>query len=394
MYVLVMVVSFLLALLILRATAFHRGVYNPSGIKSISGLRALLASIVAFSHLVHYLYSLDGNWVFDKDYFAWFSQGNFFVNAGKFGVLLFFMISAFLFYRWLDNDRLTPRELSTKLLRSRLRRIVPMFWFSAAVLVVIGLTTGEMTLNGRTLADVALWLLFVGSYHMGDFLTANVNAGVEWTLRLEWLLYLSIPVIYVLNRATRGKYKTLLILASVGVIFCIAVGLRVWGRTYTDPRPVLGFIIGYFAYQWRTSLACLKQSRRAAWLVMLLAVFSLGFTSNAFWYLVFLGCLTAIFFVVSSGNSLSGLLENKTLMAVGEVSYSLYLIHGIVLWGIKQLPLTAIPHNFLAYTLLSTLFFVASFYVAKMTYLLVEKPFIGSSKKKVATAAPPSEPPR
>ena len=44
MYVLIMVVSFCLALLFLRATGFHKGVYNGSGIKSISGLRALLAS--------------------------------------------------------------------------------------------------------------------------------------------------------------------------------------------------------------------------------------------------------------------------------------------------------------------------------------------------------------
>jgi len=41
--------------------------------------------------------------------------------------------------------------------------------------------------------------------------------------------------------------------------------------------------------------------------------------------------------------------------------------------------------------LLSTLFFVASFYVAKLTYLFVEKPFIGSSnKKKVAMKTSPT----
>lgn len=48
MYVLIMVLSFCLALIILRVFSFHKGVYNSSGIKSISGMRALLASIVAF----------------------------------------------------------------------------------------------------------------------------------------------------------------------------------------------------------------------------------------------------------------------------------------------------------------------------------------------------------
>ncbi|RPE00284.1 acyltransferase [Candidatus Pantoea deserta] len=391
MYVLIMVVSFCLALLFLRATSFHKGIYNGSGIKSISGLRALLASIVAFSHLVHYLYSLDGNWIFDKDYFVWFSEGNFFVNAGKFGVLLFFMISAFLFYRWLDNDAMPASQLTWKLLKSRVRRIVPMFWFSGLVIILVGLVQGGLQLNAQSVTDAVLWLFFIGSYHIGDFLTADVNAGVEWTLRLEWLLYLSIPLIYVINRATRGKYKTLLILGSIGVIFIIAVGLRLWGKTYTDPRPVLGFAMGYFAYAWRDQLARLKNVRTAGVACMLLAIFALGFTSNAFWYLVFLCCLTAIFFVVSSGNSLLGMLENKTLMSIGEVSYSLYLIHGVVLYFIKQVPLGWIPHNMVVYTLISTLFFIISFYVAKMTYLCVEKPFIGSSnKKKVAAEVSPA----
>ncbi|WP_380179194.1 acyltransferase family protein [Kalamiella sp. sgz302252] len=390
MYVVIMMVSFCLALLILRATSFHKGIYNPSGIKSISGLRALLASIVAFSHLVHYLYSLDGNWIFDKDYFAWFSEGNFFVNAGKFGVLLFFMISAFLFYRWVDNDGMPASQLTWKLLKSRVRRIVPMFWFSGLVILLVGLAQGGLQIDANSIVDAVLWLLFVGSYHIGHFLTADVNAGVEWTLRLEWLLYLSIPLIFIVNRATQGKYKTLLILGSVGVIFCIAVALRLWGKTYTDPRPVLGFAMGYIAYTWRDRLVRYKNSRPASVLCILLAVFALAFTSNAFWYLAFLCCLTVIFFVVSSGNNLMGMLENKTLMSIGEVSYSLYLIHGVVLYFIKQIPHSMLPHNMVVYTLISTLFFVASFYVAKMTYLFVEKPFIGSSNKnKVAAQVSP-----
>ncbi|WP_215846258.1 acyltransferase family protein [Candidatus Pantoea bituminis] len=391
MYVLIMVLSFCLALIILRVFSFHKGVYNESGIKSISGLRALLASIVAFSHFAHYIYSLDGKWIFDKDYFAWFSEGNFFVNSGKFGVLLFFMISAFLFYRWLDNDTMTPGQLTYKLLKSRIRRIVPMFWFSAFVIIVIGLVKGDLIVGATAVKDAVLWLLFIGSYHIGDYATADVNAGVEWTLRLEWLLYLSIPLIYVINRATNGKYKTLLILGSIGVIFCVAVGLRLWGKTYTDPRPVLGFAMGYMAYKHRELFVHYKHSSLAALAVILLTLFSLAFTSNTFFYLIFLCCLTVIFFIVSSGNAVFGILENKTLMSIGEVSYSLYLIHGVVLYFIKQIPLTLIPHSILVYTLLSTGFFVASFYVAKLTYLYVEKPFIGSNKKKkVAIKASPT----
>lgn len=387
MYIMIMVVSFCLALLILHLFSYHRGIYNDKGVKSISGLRAFLASIVAFSHFVHYIYGLDQSWVYDKNYFAWFSEGNFFVNSGKFGVLLFFMISAFLFYRWLDNDSLTPVQLSGKLWHSRVRRIVPMFWFSGFVILTIGALQGTLVPPLQALKDAILWLLFIGSYHVGELNTAVVNSGVEWTLRLEWLLYLSIPAIYYLNRLTRGKNKTLLILSSIGTIFVIAVALRLYGKTYTDPRPVLGFAMGYFAYKYREKFAILRHSRRAGLISLALAVFSLFFTSNTYFYVIFLLSLTVFFFIVSSGNTLLGLLENKTLMSIGEVSYSLYLIHGMVLYGFEKIPPTLYPHNFWVFTFFSTLFFVTAFYVAKMTYLWVERPFIGSSGGKTKTAS-------
>jgi len=391
MYVLMMVLSLVMALMVLRLFSFHHGVYNGSGIKSISGLRALLASIVAFSHFAHYVYSLDHEWIFDKDYFAWVSQGNFFANSGKFGVALFFMISAFLFYRWLDNDKLAPAALTLKLLKSRIRRIVPMYWFSALLIVVIGWFSGDVIASGQMLVDGVRWLLFVGNYHIGSIPTANINAGVEWTLRLEWLLYLSIPLIYLLNRATGGRFRMLLIMGSIGGILAIAVALRLWGTAYTDPRPVLGFATGYLAWHYRDRFLAFRASGMAASLAIGLAVIALFFTSSTFYYLIFLALLAVVFYIVSSGNSLFGLLESKTLMSVGEVSYSLYLIHGIVLYFIKQIPDSLIQHNFIFYTLLSTLFFVASFYVARLTYLYVEKPFISSStKKKEAANASPS----
>lgn len=99
MYIAIMVVAFTLAIIILRALSFHQSIYheNDKSIKSTTRLRCLLAALVAFPQFAQYIYSFDHLWIYNKDYFAWFSEGNFFVNSGKFGVLLFFIISAFLF---------------------------------------------------------------------------------------------------------------------------------------------------------------------------------------------------------------------------------------------------------------------------------------------------------
>ncbi|WP_237680744.1 hypothetical protein [[Erwinia] mediterraneensis] len=80
MYIAIMVVAFTLAILILRALSFHQGIYheNDKSIKSITGLRCLLAALVAFSHFAQYIYSFDHPWIYNKDDFAWFSEGGFF----------------------------------------------------------------------------------------------------------------------------------------------------------------------------------------------------------------------------------------------------------------------------------------------------------------------------
>lgn len=320
-----------------------------------------------------------------------FPRGDFFVNSGKFGVLLFFMISAFLFYRWLDNSTLSPAQLTKKLIVSRVRRIVPVFWFPGFIVLSIGLAAGSLSPTLAAGKDFIGWMLFMGSYHVGDLNTSFINAGVEWTLRIEWLLYLFIPLIYLVNRATKGKYLTAIILASICLIFILAVAIRIYGSACADPRPVLGFAMGYLAYKYRAWFVRYKSSKPAAGLSLLLACFALCFTSNTYFYVIFLGCLALIFFVVSSGNALFGLLNNKTVVAIGEVSYSLYLMHGIVLYFIKQIPAPVIQHSFFFYTLLAPLFFVGSFYVAKFTYLMIEKPFIGkSTRKDVAINATPT----
>jgi peptidoglycan/LPS O-acetylase OafA/YrhL len=42
--------------------------------------------------------------------------------------------------------------------------------------------------------------------------------------------------------------------------------------------------------------------------------------------------LSASFFIVASGNRLFGLLSNRAAMLLGDISYGIYLLHGLVLY--------------------------------------------------------------
>ena len=99
MYILAALLSLIVSFFILRGLNYQKGIYNSNGIESISGLRALLALAVLLSHSTHYLYSLEKKWIYDANYKEFFGIGNIYLNLGKVGVLMFFMISGFLFYR-------------------------------------------------------------------------------------------------------------------------------------------------------------------------------------------------------------------------------------------------------------------------------------------------------
>jgi len=47
--------------------------------------------------------------------------------------------------------------------------------------------------------------------------------------------------------------------------------------------------------------------------------------------------LTIVFTAIAAGNSICGMLDNKTARKLGEVSYGIYLFHGLILYGIFQL---------------------------------------------------------
>jgi peptidoglycan/LPS O-acetylase OafA/YrhL len=63
-------------------------------------------------------------------------------------------------------------------------------------------------------------------------------------------------------------------------------------------------------------------------------------------------------------------------MSIGEVSYSLYLMHGIVLYFMKKIPVFYLKESWLSCLLFCTVFFVVSFSLSKLTYLYIEKPFM------------------
>lgn len=372
MFIYSAILSVFISIIILNLLNFQNKIYSNKGVISVTGLRCFLCLSVAISHSIHLLYTKNNEWIYDKNFKLFFGWDNFYLTSGKIGVLMFFMISGFLFYRIVYRENFNYFSF----IKKRIYRIVPMYWFSFFIILLTAFISLSPTFNISIIVDSIKWMLFIGNGQLGDIRTSSINAGVEWTLKLEWILYLSVLFLAIFTKSMSNRKKDLLIIFSIILILAIAAAIRIYTSVYTDPRPVLGFATGFLAYRLQSHLFSLKENKKASIFALVVIVISLFICVYSFYYILFLFLCSIFFLVVSCGNDLFKILSNRTVVSIGEVSYSIYLIHGIVLFIMNEYFVIYFPSSFFGSLFFNVLFIIATCYISKLTYLLIEKKWI------------------
>ncbi len=358
---LVGLMCFLLAWPIANYSPFYRCALAHTEVgrtPMLDGLRGWLALGVLLTHAANmYSYFANGSWTS--------SYAPIYARLGPAGVCLFFMVTAFLFWgRVLRSDaRLDVRRF----LVSRVRRIVPMYLVSVGfVLLVIAVASGfRLHVSPPTLIkQIRPWLTF-GLMAYGDvngLKGAHYIDSAYWTLAFEWLFYLALPLLALYHRG--WKFALLLSVAaffvtSTPVLFC--------------------FIFGMLA-AWIVEGGSLRFPWRSRWLTPLpLAVLLLALAyPDTYAFLPELLLFVFFLFVVND-NSLFGLLATRAAKLLGTVSYSIYVLHCIVLfavvslanavWPIKTMPLEIYGSLVISVALITVL-------ISTATYRHIEHPFL------------------
>jgi peptidoglycan/LPS O-acetylase OafA/YrhL len=355
-----------------------------AGSLSLDGLRGLLASSVFFHHAyITYVFMQTGQWVLPTS--------NFYAQLGPTAVTLFFFISGYLFWgKALRNPAsLRPARLWT----NRLQRIGPGYWAAAALafLTVAVVTHFQMRESARDAASVSMQWLAFGFPCQPDINGVSeerLTGAVFWTLRVELLYYLVLPALLWFRKGRRlvlflllaaGLYKASHLLhANVGPLVCLADLAERFTRAMVSGFPV-GMIAAYA--NWRT----LREGRVERWLSSSpAAVVGVGLLAGQLflvpakyaWYESILPA--AIFFMVVAGNSFFGALTSKPLRCLGQVSYSVYIFHGLILfictslWN-QQHPIAAMSP--MQYWGLILVIGIVVAVVCTGTYCWIERPF-------------------
>lgn len=346
--------------------------HTSSRYESVDGLRGFLAISVFISHAsIWYQLIQEGKWI---------SKSYLYSQLGSTSVAFFFMISSFLFISKLLNSR--EKEFSWKaFFISRFFRLVPMYYFSVAIIVLFAMGITNWKLKAGLFEffhEMFLWGTFTvireSSINGLDF-TYLINAGVAWSLPFEWLFYFSLPLI------------SLLILKRKPSIFYLLIGsLFIWGFFYVNGINVqhllsfAGGILGAILLKYKP----LKNAENPflSILILICLVLIVQFEKSTNMPCKIL--ITIIFVCISSGNTLFRILKSPTLKLLGEISYSTYLLHGIVLFivfyfgfGFENAKKLSASQYCLVIFLITPIIVILSF----AGYRFVEKPFMEIYKK-------------
>jgi peptidoglycan/LPS O-acetylase OafA/YrhL len=369
------VVCFSLAYIAARAIPFYRretAKLAASRHGHLDGLRGFLAFGVVLTHMVSFqLWYIRGYW-------DW-PPSKFYTVCGTTAVSLFFMITGFLFWKKAIDDGGGYMDWRA-LYSSRFRRLAPLYFFAVMIVFFyVGMRTG-WTLHvdfWHLVVRAGSWLGLgiLGRPDLNGMKYTWVTNTALWTLRYEWLFYIWLPVISAFARPQRFPIVALAILAVAWLV--------------PNHEVVTNFVFGMMAAHLMTTRPHIR-FLTTSW-AALLALIGFGFI----WMRTFdhYGLTQSVllfpFFVcVVYGNSFFGLLSNLGARTMGIVSYSVYLMHCLLLYGVLYALEGRVDIAGLETWRYWALMFVlgpALVMIALCTYRWIEYPFMRSPRRKMGT---------
>jgi exopolysaccharide production protein ExoZ len=299
-------------------------------------------------------------------------------EVGKAGVHIFFVISGFIMVYATRGHR---RDLSgaATFLRRRFLRIYPVYWLYAALYLAFHVLV--LQTYGRGWEEVLLALLLWPGYSEGII-------GPGWTLSYEVYFYLAFGLCFCLR-----PFASLVTL-SLGLCGMIALGVlvdlpeRPWG-VLTNP-----LLLEFLAGAWAARLIML--GRVPGWLgdAALLAGlvgFAAGIAAGlppiptvVLWGVPSLLLVGGLAAREASGRLPAGF---RRLRALGDGSYSLYLLHTLVLDIVLMAAVALGAGGLGAAPVLAAI--LVSCLVGQAAYAMIERPFFEALRSRRRRAAAP-----
>jgi peptidoglycan/LPS O-acetylase OafA/YrhL len=298
------------------------------GLRAVAALWVVLYHIMAFSHAQ----------------FPLVPGLDLFLRSGSTGVSLFLVLSGFCLYLPFAGGR-AGRFKTGEFFRRRCKRLMPAYYVALflALALAVG-TAGQLGLTDLSIGE-ATWelvthLALIHTLFPSTFYSLN---GAFWSLGLEWQLYIGLPLLVWITRRFGLSYAVATAVAC-NVLYRLALGMAT-SRGLIDSGSLLAtavlpnqlpgrwaeFAFGMVAADLYASGRLQRWVRHASALTVAIAILvpaSLVAAQTDLSHIVYGALFFALLcLVIASENPVARILGWRPLVALGTMSYSLYLVH-------------------------------------------------------------------
>lgn len=322
-----------------------------------------------------------------------FSDGIFFefVNSGILPVMAFIILSGFVTHILLEKQ-----EPYLRYLKRRAFRLFPVYVFAFVISLVMlpfakevlqslpfenhkiqtRIALIDTAFNNHFFLNIVSHLgLTHGVFPNDKYPFTYTIMGQSWSLTLEWQFYIFIPVIFGLLYLEKNKIRNLL----MTMIFIISVPFTYYFMRQESFLPCMihYFLIGFFSYAFYKKYREANDNTLFVFLLITtIALFLIG------WKYSIMVLFFGLILFLQKNNYLNRIFENRHLLHLGKISYSVYCNHMIVyyilLFFLQKLNIKS-DYVFSVITL--TIGSVVTIFLSNYTYKFIELRFINYAKK-------------
>jgi peptidoglycan/LPS O-acetylase OafA/YrhL len=334
---------------------------NINGLTALRGWAVLMVLLAHTSNLGYTFLGLDMS------------------GYGKNGVYLFFALSSFLLSLQLLDAFSKRKDLAfiVNYILKRIARIYPLFALTIFAFYIISLSISPVYI---TSVDV-----------LRDTLLLLEGPGIFWTIAVEFKYYFILPFFMGLLHRIKGRN---ILLMSFGV----GVYLLFLGVVKREPQDLTYFISLFFLSSLFSVISSDKSNVlhennyfkiifAACCLWVFLTIphlwsFILGVDLNykffdEYYFIYAFACPIVVYGVANIVKDRRGIFSNKYICFLGDISYSLYLMHMFVIYGAYHLGVEASVVVFIPLLAVVVL-------ISMLVHRFVERPMTMFLYKKIA----------
>jgi peptidoglycan/LPS O-acetylase OafA/YrhL len=300
----------------------------------VDGLRAVAALWVVLFHMT----------AFSGAQFPQVPLLDLFLRSGSTGVSMFLVLSGFCLYLPFAGGRIARFKIGG-FFRRRSQRLMPAYVVALVLAFALAVTTpGPLGIPPLTLGE-AVWqlathLTLTHTLFPDTFYSLN---GAFWSLGLEWQLYLALPLlVWIASRY--GLARAVALAVAFNVVYRLGLGLLInTGRVDGNSLLAIAVLPNQLPGRWAefafgmVAADLYASGRLQRWVrffpAMVVAIVALVpislFAASFELSHIFYGALffTLLCTVIVSDNYVARVLAWRPLVALGTMSYSLYLVH-------------------------------------------------------------------